>query len=128
VVVIEIGIGAALVWTVPTLARGFALAPDEIGAIMSLALLVGGLAGPVLGGILADAGQAKGGPRLTMALLSVAAGLSVVAGLFPLAPTPWMLGTGLVVFVTLIMVVIVIATTLFTLAIPNELRGLCMSV
>jgi MFS family permease len=128
VVMIEIAIGAVLVWTAPMLSRSFALGPERIGAIMATGLVVSGVVGPIAGGVLADISQRTGGPRQTMYVLTVLAFLGVPTGFFALMPGVAAASILLVAFTVLISAGCVMGTTLFTIVIPNELRGLCMAM
>jgi MFS family permease len=125
---LETGLGGALIWAAPMLSRRFALAPDRVGAIMAMALLVSGAAGPILGGVIADLCQRSGGPGRITAVLSVLAFFTVPAALFAVTPGVGPAGAVLVLFMTFIAASVVMATTLFTTIVPNELRGLCVSV
>jgi len=127
-IIVEIGIGAVLIWAAPSFSRGFALAPDRIGAIMGIALMVSGLLGPIVGGMLADQCQRNGGPRRTMLVLSGLSLLCVPAALFPVMPGVTSASVLLATFITVISAIVVMSTTLFTVVIPNELRGLCIAV
>jgi MFS family permease len=120
--------GAVLVWAAPTLARHFNLAPDQTGAIMGLALLVGGIAGPICGGFVADLSQRSGGPRRTVVILGVLALVSVPMSLFAFMPTPAAASVPLILFLGLGTAMSVITTALSIVVIPNELRGLCVSL
>jgi hypothetical protein len=125
---LETGLGGALIWAAPMLSRRFALAPDRVGATMATVLLVSGAAGPILGGVVADMCQRSGGPGRITAVLSFFAFLTVPAALFAVTPGVGPAGVVLVLFMTLIAASVVMATTLFTTVVPNELRGLCVSV
>lgn len=127
-VMAEVAFLPVLTWTAPTFMRRFALAPDRVGALMSLVIAVSGVIGPIAGGTLADLAQRSGGPRRTLLVLSGLALLSVPAGLFAVVPGVGLASTLLIVFIALASAVGVIATTLITVVIPNELRGLCISV
>jgi MFS family permease len=128
VVLVGIADGAALIWAAPVFARQFALSPDRIGAIVGAALLVSGIFGPIAGGLLADFCQRSGGPRRTVTALSVLAMLGIPAGLFAFAPSATLAGVLFAVFITIGAGVSVMVTTLCTVVIPNELRGLCMAL
>jgi predicted MFS family arabinose efflux permease len=119
--------GAALVWIAPTLSRRFSLSPDRIGNAMGVLLLVSGTLGPVIGGAVADACQRTEGPHRTLAALAALTILSVPAAFFAIAPSATASIFALVLFLTLGTATGVIVTTLFTIVIPNELRGLCLS-
>jgi MFS family permease len=123
----EIAVLGTLAWAAPVLSRSFTLAPDRVGAIMASMLLVSGVLGPLAGGLLADVCQRWGGPRQTIRGLIVLALLSTPAGLFAVVPhvgfAILLLGT----FMTTVGAIVVAGTTLFTIVVPNELRGLCLA-
>src|SRR5262249_39651885 len=110
------------------LSRSFGLHPGRIGAMMALALLVGGIVGPMAGGILADSCQRSGGPRRTMTALSVLALLGAPAGCFAASPGVMTAGLMLALFLLIGSAISVRVAALSVVVIPNELRGLCMSV
>lgn len=125
---IEIAIGAVMVWTTPTLARSFRLSPDHIGAIMSMCVMVSGTLGPIAGGPLADLCQRAGGPRQTASLLSVLSLLSVPSAVFAVVPTATLVSVLLVTYMTIINAMLVMGTTLYIVVVPGELRGLCLAM
>lgn len=128
IVLVELSLGAPLVWSAPVLSRSFALQPDRIGAIMASVMLVSGIAGPLAGGYLADFCQRTGGSRRAMCALLLLSLLSAPAGLFAILPQVTSTSVVLVIFMTLISAICVMGTTLFTIVIPGELRGLCMGL
>lgn len=119
---------ASIIWAAPTLARTFSLSSARVGAIMSLALLTAGLAGPLVGGALADLSQRTGGPRRTMACISALSVASAVAGLFAVMPGILSASVSLTVFMTTGIAISVTGAPIGTIVIPNELRGLYMAV
>lgn len=119
---------AVVTWTVPALTRTFDLTPDRTGSIMGMVLLVSGIAGPIAGGALADFCHRTGGPQRTMTVLSGLALLSIPAGVFVMLPSVSAASALLVLFLTLISVIGITEMTLTTIVIPNELRGLCLSI
>lgn len=128
IVCADIAYFAALTWTAPTLSRNFGFTAAQVGGAMAVAVLVSGLAGPVLGGVISDLAHRAGGPAHTLRILSCI----VVLGLFPscfAVLTTWS-GTvaSLIVMMTLLSAAQAIGLTLFTIVIPNELRGLCISL
>jgi MFS family permease len=127
-VMMEMALGAVLVWAAPMLSRRFSLSPDRIGTIMATGLVVSGVLGPIVGGTLADICERSGGSRKTMMALSGLALLTVPMSLFAWAPgiaaTIALLG----LFTLIVSATTVMGTTLFTVAIPNELRGLCTAI
>ena len=125
---VEIALQASLVWAAPALSRTFLLEPHHMGTIMATGLLVSGTLGPVAGGLLADISQRAGGPRRTMAVLSATALLTLVAGLFAVAPGLVSASILLVMFMTIVSTLVVMGTTLLTIVVPNELRGLCITL
>ena len=124
----EIALQAALVWSAPAFARRFGLSPGRIGAIMATALIVSGVVGPVTGGLLADLCQRTGGPRRTLTVLTILPILLFPTCFFAVLPSGLWAGVLLVFFMTAVDSLLVMGTTLFTIVIPNELRGLCMAV
>jgi MFS family permease len=127
-IIVGVSDGAALIWAAPTLARNFALPPERVGSIMATVLLVMGLLGPVGGGMLADFAQRTGGPRRTFLVLSGLTLLSVPAGLFPVISAVFPASALLLLFVTIGFMIALIFATLVTVVIPNELRGLCLTI
>jgi MFS family permease len=95
---------------------------------MATVLLVGGVFGPVLGGILTDICQRAGGPRRTMSVLSLVMVPSIVAGLFAVMPGIVSASIPLTIFLVIGGVINVMMTALSVTVIPNELRGLCMAI
>ncbi len=128
IVMIESVLVSVLVWAAPTLSRSFALAPNRIGAIMATGLMLSGLMGPIAGGLLADVCQRSGGPRRTIQILSGVAWLSAPLCLFALSPSVVAASGVLVALMTVESAILVMGTTLFTIVVPNELRGLCMAL
>jgi MFS family permease len=120
--------GAAVTWVAPTLARRFDLGPERIGAVMGIVLLASGVLGPIAGGILADVCQRSGGTRVSVVVLSGLALLTVPAGLFGVAGSSTLASGLFFMLMTLGGAIIVAGTTLFTVVIPNELRGVCMAL
>ncbi len=120
--------GAALVWVVPTLSRSFAMSTGYGNSMMGLALVIGGLFGPILGGTGADRCLRSGGPARAMTLLAGLAALSGLMGLFPLAPGAASASLLLTLFFLIGSMVISVALTLLTVLLPNELRGFSVSV
>lgn len=128
IVLAEVAIGAIIIWAAPMLSRRYGLPPDQIGAIMGTGMLISGILGPCLGGPLADLCQRTGGPRRTVVVLFVLALLSVPAGLFAFVPGAALASVLLIFSMTVLLALVVMGMALFTLAIPNEIRGLCMSM
>lgn len=124
----EIAMGAIITWTAPMLSRRFLLPPDRVGALLATALMVSGLCGPMLGGVIADVCQRLGGSRRTAIVLGGISFLSAPFGLFALVHPIALSASMLVASLTLVTAVAVMGTTLFTIVIPNEIRGLCMAI
>jgi MFS family permease len=128
IIMLEISLGAMLVWSAPTLIRAFGMAAEGAGTIVATGLAVSGLFGPIVGGVLADMCQRTGGPRRTMAALTAVALFSVPMGLFAIAPSIAFVGVLFVILTTSISAMIVMGSTLFMVIVPGELRGLCMGL
>jgi len=114
--------GAVLIWGAPTFARQYQLSPGHVGAILGSSLLIAGLAGPLLGGPLADLLYGSGGPRRAMIALAALSFLSVAGGLFPIMPDPSLAAVFLTAFLATGYIIAVIATALVTIVIPETLR------
>jgi MFS family permease len=126
-VMAEMEILAVLTWAAPALSRRFSLPTDLVGSIVAVALLVSGLFGPILGGLSADVCQRTGGPRRTMSLLGGLALLTLPTSFFAVAPGAASAGVLLVASLMMLGATLVAGIAVFTVVIPNELRGLCMS-
>lgn len=127
-ILISIANAASLLWTAPALSRDFGLAPAQIGTIMATALLISGLAGPVAGGLLVDYCQRTGGPRRAISVVTALAFASAPTALYSAAPSSAAAVTLLVIFLTLSTTIIVMASPVCTVVVPNEIRGLCISL
>jgi MFS family permease len=119
---------AVQIWAAPMYTRRFSLPTEHIGTLMALVLLVSGVLGPILGGVLADVAQRRGGVSVMASALSALALLSVPAGFLGVAPGVMLTSILLAAFVTLGNAISVIQAALFTVVIPNELRGLCVGL
>jgi len=100
---------------------------DRVSAIVATGLLVSGLIGPIGGGAIADICERLGGPRRTLLALAMLALFSIPVGLFAVMPDVAVAGTLFVIFAAVVGAIVVAGTALFTVVIPNELRGLCMA-
>jgi predicted MFS family arabinose efflux permease len=128
IILIEIALGASLTWAGPALLRTFALAPERISAIMAIVLLVSGLTGPVVGGTLADFAQRTGGPRQAIFAMSGLAVVSGCCGLFAAIPSVSVASAMLLLFLTTGYATAVMGSTLITIVLPNQLRGLGLGI
>ena len=127
-VMAEMAFGAAYIWGAPALSRSYGLSPERVGGLMASGLMISGILGPLVGGTLADFCQRSGGPRRTLIGVSVLAVLSLPGASFAFVPDVSWAGLLLVAHIVLVSATIVMATTLFAVVIPNELRGLCMAI
>lgn len=119
---------AASIWAVPVLTRVFHQQPADFGSWMSLVFLLSGIGGTAIGGFLADFGQRLAGHGGILLGTVIGAGLSVPAALFPMMPSV----TAFAVLFTLLLTAGAIASIASTAAIavliPNELRGISISI
>lgn len=125
---IQIADGASLIWIAPVLSRDFGLNPGRIGVLVASIVMGAGIAGPFFGGLLADFCQKAGGPRATFLLLGSLALVSIPAGLFAVAPGLVSAMCLLLFFVSVGFGIAVIEAALLTVIVPQEIRGLCMSL
>ena len=128
VVAIGVADGATLVWVVPTFSRSFGMSTGYADTVMGIALVVGGLLGPVIGGFAADRCINSGGAARAMMLLASLGALSGALGLFALAPESVFASICLTAFILVGSMIISVVLTLVTVLLPNELRGFCVSV
>jgi MFS transporter, Spinster family, sphingosine-1-phosphate transporter len=119
---------AVAVWSAPAFSRAFGMRSDRIGTIIGIALLLSGIGGPLAGGFLADRWLRTHGPSGVMGAMSAIALISAPAGLFALFPWISAAGIGLTVFNACGTAIGVMEATLWVVVIPNELRGLAMSL
>jgi MFS family permease len=119
-----IALHSILMWAAPVLARGFSLSPDKVGAIIALVMPIGGIAGSLVGGSLADLCQRTGGPRMTLASVSAIVLIGAPLCVFPIVPSLSLACVLLALAIALFTAVAHMATALAIVVIPNELRGL----
>lgn len=119
-----IALQSVLVWTPPTLMRSFGLAADRVGAIMALALPLGGIAGTIAGGVLADICQRTGGPRRAVLAAALLAASCLPLCAFPAVPHAMVASILLVLLIGVLTAVAIIVATISGNVLPNEIRGL----
>jgi MFS family permease len=124
----QIALGAVAVWAAPMLSRHFGLASDRVGAIVATTLSVSGALGALCGGVTADISQRNGGPKRTANVLYLLAFLSLPASIFAWLPSVESSELVLTTFLTIQTAISVIGSTLLIIVMPNEIRGLCVSV
>jgi MFS family permease len=117
---------AAAIWASPVLSRTYGLTPQEFAGWMGALIFSTGVAGSILGGVVADVGHKS--PRRGGLLIGavVAAAIAVPAALFPIAPSIplFALAIGTLMFCGTITGLV--TSVALTVLIPNELRGLCI--
>ncbi len=119
---------AANIWAVPVLTRSLHLQPADFGAWMGLLLTAAGFLGVIVGGVAGDLGQRFGGNSGLLGAAAVVAALATPMAFFPLMSSVWgfaaLLGS-LMLFGTSAGI---IGTAAITVTIPNELRGISLSL
>lgn len=128
IILAEIPMFGVVTWAAPMFSRTFALSSERIGSIMTIGMMLSGACGPILGGVLADHCHRLGGPSRTVAALSMMAVLGVPSGLFAVMPGVYPASILLVVCCLVSAATTAMAVTLFTIVIPNEVRGLCLAI
>jgi MFS family permease len=128
IIFIEIAIGAILIWAAPMLSRRFNLPADAVGSALALVMLLSGLLGPALGGIIADASQKVGGPNKTVGILACLSFVTIVPGCFAFLPAASLSTVALIIEMTLLLSSAIAGLAVFTIVIPAELRGICISI
>jgi MFS family permease len=119
---------SAAIWVSPVLSRNYGLSPEHFAGWMSALVVAVGAGGAIIGGFVADWGR-KSGPQGGILIGSViAAGISIPAALFPIAPSAALYGLGFGMLLLCGMLANLVAQTATTLLIPNEARGLCIGL
>lgn len=120
--------GAASIWAVPVLTRALHQQPADFGAWMGLLLMASGLFGIVIGGLLGDLGQRMAGRSGLLGAAALVTALSVPMACFPLMPSV----TGFAALLGLLILfgaaAGIIGTAAITVLMPNELRGVSISL
>lgn len=124
----DVPLYALTAWAAPTLSRSFNLASDQVGAIMAAAVMVSGVFGPIVGGTMADLCHRTAGPPRTLLVLVCFASLGVFGGFFAVMPSIPSASVLLVLCCTTNAISAAMGVTLFTIVVPNEIRGLCLMV
>ena len=118
---------ASIVWTAPLMRRAFGLDVGHIGAMISVALLVTGLATPVLTGMLSDKIYKHAAVAGVIIFTTCITLLTIPASFYPVFGAPGTFTLGFGVFVSGGIAVHIEIALLFVLLVPNELRGLFIS-
>lgn len=119
---------AAGIWAAPVLQRGYHMTPEQSGGAIGLIVLIGGVVGALIGGVAADLGQKvklKAGVLVGAVLAAV---LSVPAAFFPVMPDTTSFSVAFAAFVTGGAVCGLVTATAIAVMVPNEVRGLCLSL
>lgn len=119
---------AAAIWAVPVLTRNFHQTPADFGPWMGAVNFGANLAGALLGGLAADLGQRGHGRSGVLAGAVLGALLSVPAALFPVMPGVASFGLLFALLLTAGGAVNIAATSALMVILPNELRGIGMSL
>jgi len=127
-ITINMADAAANIWAVPVLTRSLHQQPESFGSWMGMLLMGTGLAGVILGGFLGDYGQRLWGRP---GILAAAAFVGVVST--PMALFPMM--SNVPAFAVLFGLLVLLGTAsgiidaaAITVLIPNELRGISISL
>jgi predicted MFS family arabinose efflux permease len=119
---------AAGIWSAPLLARHYGLDAGRIGSWMGWVMLITGLAGAVLGGVLADAGYRYGRSQGVLRWAVAASALALPVSFFAVMPG----AAGFILMLAVLLlagtIACVLTSTAVALVIPNELRGMSFIV
>lgn len=119
---------AATIWAVPVLTRVFGQQPADFAGWMSMVFLLSGIVGTAVGGYLADYGQRLVGRSGILLGAVVGAALSVPAAFFPVMPGLLSFGALFAVLLTAGAVTSIASTAAIAVLVPNELRGMTISI
>jgi len=118
---------ASIIWTAPLMHRAFGLDAGHVGAVISVSLLVAGLATPVITGVLSDRiykGVGVGGVILFALALTL---ITIPVSFYPVAHSLRSFVLGFWIVASGGIAVHMEIALLFVLLVPNELRGLFIS-
>jgi MFS family permease len=124
----EIGIGAILIWAAPALMRSFHAGAHQVGTVLASGVLLSGSIGPLAGGMLADKCQSSAGPRLTLLVLSCLSLLCAPLAIFDRTADLSVASILLFIAMTVMIGIAVMGTSLFTIIVPERSRGFFLSV
>jgi MFS family permease len=119
---------AAAIWAVPVLTRTFHQTPADFGTWLGMLNLGSGMLGAVIGGVAADLGQRRRGHSGAVLGAVLGAALSIPAALFPVMPSVTWFAVLLGVLLSAGACVNIAATSAIMVILPNQLRGVCMSL
>lgn len=119
---------AAGVWAAPILERQYHVGAATVGKILGAVLLLGGLLGVIAGGFLTDLLYKAQGKRGVLVVAIVMGGLSIPTAAFPLMQSTTLFALLLTILLVAGGAMGIAVLTLFTLAIPNELRGFAIGL
>ena len=121
----QVTIQAVSIWSSPLLIRR-GLTPGQFAGWLGAVLLVGGIAGALAGGWLAELGRRMGGRTGVLIPAMLLALLIAPASIFPLMASLNAFAGLLVVHIFAGAVVATIGVIAVTMVIPNEIRGLAL--
>jgi MFS family permease len=119
---------AAGIWAAPVLSRNYGLHPDQFAGWMGGLLFSCGVAGSILGGVLADIGHKRSRRGFILMGAVVASAIGIPAALFPLSPTVLMFALAIGMLLLCGTITSLVTAVTITVLLPNELRGLCTGI
>nr|WP_197463093.1 MFS transporter [Gluconobacter thailandicus] len=119
---------AAGVWAAPILERQYHLSAAIVGKMLGGVMLLGGLLGVIAGGFLTDLLHKLRGERGVLLIAIDMAALSILGAAFPLVHSATVFAALLTILLIAGGAMGIAVLTLFTLAIPNELRGFAIGL
>ncbi len=119
---------AAGIWAVPVLTRTFHQTPADFGLWMGLIALFAGIGGALAGGFLSDFGQKLAGRGGILIGAILGAALSIPGAFYPVMPTVLSFALLLSLFLVAGSCNGTAATAAAAVLIPNELRGITVSI
>lgn len=119
---------AAGIWAVPVLVRTFKLQPAQFGGWLGLIIFGSGIIGATIGGLSADLGRKRRLPGGTLVGAVVAALCAIPASLFAITPDVQMFAIAFGIFLVCGSITSIVTATAIAVYVPNEVRGLCLSM
>jgi MFS family permease len=125
---LSVGDYGILSWTPTLLSRKFALDPATIGLWFGVISAAGGILGSVVGGVMSDVAERRGGARARFASVAVAAAAAAAGAALLAGGSAAMAYAGLAVWTFASALGGTGGTAALGVVVPNEMRGVSISI
>jgi MFS family permease len=125
---LSIGDYGVLSWMPSLLSRRFAMSPAAIGGVFGAVSAAGGITGSLIGGILSDRAERRGGSRARLAAIAVAAFVAGAGAFFLAGARPGVALAGLGIWTFASALAGTGGMAALGVVVPNEIRGVGVSL